>query len=212
MNRFFLTCEHAGNFVPKNLNLNIPSSVLNSHRGIDIGAYQILKKLGRDLNTEIHYNKLCRLVIEYNRSLHHPRLFSDYTKGLKENQKKKLIADYLLYREHIVRAFGSFDYHLSIHSFTPVMNGEKRNCDIGLLYDPARKGEREFSQKLKSLLKDNGINCRLNYPYLGKADGLTTYLRKKLGPKYRGIEVEFNQALVKDRNLYNFFLESIKIL
>ena len=37
------------------------------------------------------------------------------------------------------------------------------------------------------------FKIRFNYPYLGKADGLTTYLRKKFPANYTGIELEINQ-------------------
>lgn len=38
---------------------------------------------------------------------------------------------------------------------------------------------------------------RRNYPYLGRADGLTTHLRRALKtPRYLGIELELNQALL----------------
>jgi hypothetical protein len=34
---------------------------------------------------------------------------------------------------------------------------------------------------------------RRNRPYRGAADGLTTHLRRKLGPRYLGIELEVSQ-------------------
>ena len=34
--------------------------------------------------------------------------------------------------------------HVAVHSFTPVLHGERRNADVGLLYDPARPRERAF--------------------------------------------------------------------
>ena len=38
---------------------------------------------------------------------------------------------------------------------------------------------------------------RYNYPYLGKADGFTTYLRKQFQTHYLGIEIEINQKYAK---------------
>jgi hypothetical protein len=34
---------------------------------------------------------------------------------------------------------------------------------------------------------------RFNYPYLGKADGFTTFMRKQFPKNYIGIEIEVNQ-------------------
>ena len=42
------------------------------------------------------------------------------------------------------------------------------------------------------------FKVRFNSPYLGKADGFTTYLRKKFPDKYSGIELEVNQKFSKN--------------
>jgi len=47
---------------------------------------------------------------------------------------------------------------------------------------------------------------RFNYPYLGKADGFTTYLRKQFPANYMGIELEVNQAF----SVENKMPESLK--
>ena len=85
--------------------------------------------------------------------------------------------------------------HLSIHSFTPNLNGDERIGDIGLLYDSRKKKEREFCKKLKDkfLQQNPNLKVRFNYPYLGKADGFTTFLRKQFPMNYLGIEIEINQ-------------------
>ena len=85
--------------------------------------------------------------------------------------------------------------HLSIHSFTPKLNGIERNADIGLLYDPSKKAEKAFCARMKQELLAEGLELRVrfNYPYLGKADGFTTHLRKVFPENYSGIELEVNQ-------------------
>jgi predicted N-formylglutamate amidohydrolase len=90
--------------------------------------------------------------------------------------------------------------HLSIHSFTPLLNGHLRNCDIGLLYDSSKQAEKEFCKTFKTLMlqQRSDLNIRYNYPYLGKADGFTTYLRKRYPHRYLGIEIEINQHFVTD--------------
>jgi predicted N-formylglutamate amidohydrolase len=103
--------------------------------------------------------------------------------------------------------------HLSVHSFTPKLNGEVRNADVGILYDPRRLAEREVCTRWKGTLlaltatsHDNGYklqsDCRIrmNYPYRGASDGLTTALRRVFPARdYLGIELEVNQALLADR-------------
>ncbi|MFZ0489378.1 MAG: N-formylglutamate amidohydrolase, partial [Salegentibacter sp.] len=91
-------------------------------------------------------------------------------------------------------------WHLSVHSFTPQLKGETRNADIGLLYDPSRKMEKKISADFKRLLQEEipALKIRYNYPYLGKADGFTTYLRKKFPKQYAGIELEVNQKFTEN--------------
>ena len=85
--------------------------------------------------------------------------------------------------------------HLGIHSFTPVLNGNVRNADIGILYDPTRPLERNYANVIRDEIKRlyPHMKVRFNYPYKGSSDGLTTALRKKFGPHYVGIEIEINQ-------------------
>ena len=66
----------------------------------------------------------------------------------------------------------------------------------GLLYDPARHGERELCARWKATLgaMAPAIRVRRNYPYAGKSDGLTSYLRRRFPPDaYVGVELEINQ-------------------
>ena len=86
---------------------------------------------------------------------------------------------------------------MSIHSFTPILNGIERIADIGLLFDPARKQESRFCRELQGKLREQPtpLRVRRNYPYRGTSDGLTTALRCKFpGDQYLGIEIEINQA------------------
>jgi len=201
--KWVITCEHAGNKIPHDYRYLFEGhqDVLNSHRGLDIGvkdAFNEFKKLA-DFWLINHQT---RLLIEFNRSLNHPKLFSEFSNNLSESDKNHLIYHYYLpYRRRIEKAISDYiDHkyevvHLSIHSFTPVLNEEERNADIGLLYDSGRKNEKGFCQLWKDRIQEllPGKKVKLNYPYLGKADGLTTFLRKKFGDKYLGIEVELNQ-------------------
>ena len=90
--------------------------------------------------------------------------------------------------------------HLSIHSFTPELNGEIRNADLGILYDPSRKEESALAKKIQKnlILIAPDLRVRKNYPYQGKNDGHTTALRKIFPPeKYIGFEIEMNQAYLQ---------------
>lgn len=88
--------------------------------------------------------------------------------------------------------------HVSVHTFAPVLDGVRRVTDVGLLYDPRRRPEQAFCAHWQQTLQaaDRPPRVRRNYPYLGRADGLTTALRKRHGPaRYLGVELEVNQAI-----------------
>jgi predicted N-formylglutamate amidohydrolase len=92
--------------------------------------------------------------------------------------------------------------HVSSHSFTPVLHGEVRNCDLGFLYDPARPGEVRFIDAWYGAVRAAApeLVLRRNYPYRGTSDGLVTHLRRRHADRaYAGVELELNQKHVGSR-------------
>ena len=201
--KLVLTCEHGGNDIPtKYLPLFADAQeTLKSHRGFDLGALDLFHQLSK-LAYFSQSSTISRLLIELNRSLGRPKLFSEFTKDLSQQVKLELFDSYYFpYRTEVEKkiseliAKGEEMLHLSVHSFTPVWKGESRNADIGLLYDPSKAGEKAFCKNFKQqlLLQSSGLKIRYNYPYLGTADGFTTYLRERFPKNYSGIELEVNQ-------------------
>lgn len=208
--KLLLTCEHGGNDIPEPYRKDfIECDALKTHRGYDLGALDLFKQL-KPLADASFYSTTSRLLIELNRSLHHKQLFSEFTKNFSQAEKEKIIeSHYLPYRTAVGRKVqdyiqkGDFVLHLSIHSFTPELNSVKRNCDIGLLYDSTKKGEKELCKYFKDeiLTSNSDLNVRFNYPYLGKADGFTTFLRKQFPERYIGVEIEINQKFTFENRL-----------
>ncbi|GAL91085.1 N-formylglutamate amidohydrolase [Jejuia pallidilutea] len=206
--KLILTCEHAGNKIPEFYKhyFKPGENVLKTHRGIDLGAFDVFKAL-EPISDWAFYNNKSRLLIELNRSQHHPQLFSEFTRQFSKEEKEKLINLYYLpYRNAVKKAINIYVnqketvLHVSVHSFTPQLNGVTRNCDIGLLFDSRLQKEKTvaiaFKEKIKALHPN--LNVRFNYPYLGKADGFTTFLRKEFPQYYLGLELEINQNFVKN--------------
>lgn len=205
--RLLITCEHAGNALPGEFAAQFKphAALLATHRGWDPGALPIAKAMAKLSGAPLIAYRWTRLLIEPNRSLHHPALFSSITRKLPAETRARLIADY--YRPHrdaveaALREWVDSVYsvlHLGVHTFTPELDGEVRNADIGLLYDPAAPLERALAQPWQHTLQAQApeLRIRRNYPYRGAADGLTTHLRKQLGTQhYAGFELEVNQAL-----------------
>ena len=211
-----LTCEHASNRLPAAFKKAVPAEILKTHRAYDIGAYTVFRKLVRFAKPEFSCEgKFSRLFVDLNRTITNKSAFSDYLRELETRTpataakiKESATNYWTEYRAAIekfvdsalkpkTRAAKSAPtiVHLSIHSFTPVLNGKVRNTDIGILYDPTRPQERAYANVIKDEIKrlSPAMKVRFNYPYKGTSDGLTTTLRKKFGPRYVGIEIEINQ-------------------
>lgn len=203
--KLVITCEHGGNKIPLAYSslFEKKKTLLDSHQGWDLGILEVFEfvKLEADYYKS---SSISRLLIEKNRSLHHSQLFSEITQPLKISAKQKIIEKYYLpYRNEIEQQIhnylskGEEVLHISLHSFTPILNGQKRNADLGFLYDPKRNAELFWVKKMIDYLdKSTNLKIRRNYPYLGTADGFTTYLRKQFSENYGGIEIEINQCLL----------------
>lgn len=206
---FLITCEHGGNRVPAGYRPYFLSyeALLATHHGYDPGALTMARLLASTLHAPLHFSTTSRLLIDLNRSLGHPRLFSEATRNAPLEVRQAIIDHYYLpYRrraEDEIAAMiddGRRVIHISSHSFTPVLDDEIRNADVGLLYDPLRRGEAELSRCWQSAMtaRASDLKVRRNYPYTGKSDGFTAYLRRRFpGEVYLGIELEINQKHVQ---------------
>ena len=164
MNRLlFLSCEHASRAIPRNLSFYFQNSeaqrLLPTHRGYDIGAAEVFRRLAQILQptyaTEGSYS---RLAIDLNRNSNKNHRYSAFTSSISPEAKNFLENYFDNYRNAFWEAASrelqkqndTQILHLSIHSFTPVLNGVERNADFGLLYDPSRKTESAFAASMKN--------------------------------------------------------------
>ena len=203
-----ITCEHAVNHVPEELTplfADCPE-VLESHRAFDQGAAVLARHIATTLSAPLFEAKLTRLLVDHNRSPHNRSLWSEFSRGLPASEKLRLLENY--YRPFRGEVAGWISnsladeckiIHVSVHSFTPVLNGNQRTVDIGLLYDPGRNEERFFANVWKSRISTlcPELRVRFNVPYRGSSDGhITSYRELYESKDYVGIELEINQSLV----------------
>jgi predicted N-formylglutamate amidohydrolase len=203
-----LSCEHAGNRIPRAYAglFRGAKEALASHRGWDPGALALARLMARELRTPLLAVTWSRLFVEANRSPTNPRIWSRFTQDLPKEERARILERW--WRPHRAeieaaaaagRARGRRVVHVAVHSFTPELDGEVRNADVGFLYDSRRKAEGALCRRWAGALRerDPRLRVRFNYPYSGSADGLTTWLRRQHPPQsYLGIELELNQALV----------------
>lgn len=203
--QLIISCEHAGNEVPREYSHLFENNTapLETHRGIDIGALQLTNTIAAKMQQEPYLHTVTRLLVDLNRSVQSPTLFSEYTREEPLSVREDIFEKY--YRPHrkkveqrvqqIVNE-GDCALHVGIHTFTPVWDGQERDVDVGFLYDPTRKGEQQFCQHWRKelALKYKGLRLRMNQPYRGTMDGFTTYLRRNYpGQDYLGMEIEVSQ-------------------
>jgi predicted N-formylglutamate amidohydrolase len=205
VNRLLITCEHGGNRIPAPYRLLFKGygSLLDSHRGYDMGALVMARELAAAFAAPLVAGTVSRLLVDLNRSPGHPGLHGDAIRGALADVRARIVERYYVpYRTKVERcvhqavAAGHRVVHISSHSFTPKLDGKVRNADIGLLYDPARHGEVELCQRWQACLATcaPALVIRRNYPYAGKGDGLTNHLRRRYPPgEYVGVELEINQ-------------------
>lgn len=200
-----VSCEHGGNAVPATHEhlFEGAAQLLDTHRGWDPGSLELARRIAARFDVPLYASTTTRLLVDLNRSIGHPQLFSAMTRALPAAERDAILDTH--YRPHRAQveaavaaliAGGRRVIHVASHSFTPVLDGVERAVDIGLLYDPRRPAEAVFAAGwLHSLdRRSPGLRLRRNQPYRGRSDGLTSLLRTRdPDPVYAGIELEVNQ-------------------
>jgi predicted N-formylglutamate amidohydrolase len=200
-----ITCEHGGNRIPARYAscFSRAGTILAGHAGFDLGALALARGLAHRFDVPLFGATISRLLVDLNRSPGHPRLFSVHVASLDPAEKRRLLARfYVPHRNRVEERIrtcienGETVLHLAVHSFVSELDGVSRRADVGLLYDPARRGERRLCRSWAEGLREDApsLRVRCNYPYRGTADGLTTFLRRRFGARqYWGVELEVNQ-------------------
>jgi predicted N-formylglutamate amidohydrolase len=208
MDTFIITCEHGGNRIPAPYRLLFRGqrALLDSHLGYDPGSLVMAKALASGFGAPLVASTTSRLLIDLNRSIGHPQLFSAVTRAAPAQSRAQIVEQhYRPYRMQVERLIGQAVarghrvIHISSHSFTAELGGRVRGADVGLLYHPGRRGEVEVCARWKDSLAAlaSDLRVRRNYPYAGKGDGLTSHLRLRFAQSdYVGIELEVNQCIV----------------
>lgn len=206
-----LSCEHGGNLVPGEWAGLFAGKerLLHSHRGWDPGALELAGTLASSLRAPLCFALVSRLVMDLNRSIDNPGLWSSLTASLPEHDRRRILRSlYAPYRRHIERSIRRLVraqrpvVHVSVHTFTPVLRGRTRTVDIGILFDPSRSFEASIAAEWRRGMRRHlpRLRVRFNQPYRGTDDGLTTHLRT-LWPDthYAGIELEVSQKFARRR-------------
>jgi len=205
-----LVCDHASCRFPKSLgDMGLDPFARRCHLAIDIGAGALTEKLADSLGVTAVVQNYSRLVVDCNRQLMDPGAFLEYGDGILvpgnrnlHQAEKDLRASALYWPYHAaieeqierLRKAGPPPAFISIHSFTPVLNGESRAFQIGVLWDKDESLREIFLEDFRAA----GYYVGDNEPYSGKApqDFTIDHHAEEIGLPHIGIEIR--QDLVDD--------------
>lgn len=210
-----ITAEHASPGIPAEWAALFQGqeATVRSHRGWDPGSLELATKLAHAFNAPLLAGKASRLLVDLNRSVGHPQHFSEFTRSLPPESRSRIVEDFWRphwdgYRQRIDQAHGGL-VHIACHSFSPILEGQPRRADVGLLYDPSRPREGAFCRTLGQHLQRAwaGLRVRMNYPYRGTANGLGQQHRRLYsGARLLTVELEVNSGL-RDQPWWTEFLD-----
>ncbi len=205
-----LVCDHASCRFPKALgDMGLDPFARRCHLAIDIGAGPLTEKLAESLGVTAVIQNYSRLIVDCNRQLMDPGAFLEYGDGILvpgnrnlHQEDKDLRASALYWPYHVaiedqverLRKIGPPPAFISIHSFTPVLNGESREFQMGVLWDKDEETRSVFLEGLRAA----GYLVGDNEPYSGKAphDFTIDHRAEEIGLPHVGIEIR--QDLVDD--------------
>ncbi|MGI9402041.1 MAG: N-formylglutamate amidohydrolase [Rhizobiaceae bacterium] len=206
-----LVCEHASRFIPPALDqLGLKDAQKTSHVVWDIGAESLSRSLSEILDAPLVISNISRLVYDCNRppeSLDSIPVRSEIidvpgNRNLSEAQRKARIEEvYRPFRELLASALNSNSNRnpalVTIHSFTPIYFGRKRQVELGLLHDA---DDRLAKAMFKLAPGHTHLKTQLNEPY-GQADGVTHTLKQALPRGLLNLMIEVrNDFLAEDQN------------
>ena len=206
-----LLCDHASNAVPRRLaGLGLLERDLNRHIAHDIGAAGITRHLAKRFDAPAILAGYSRLVIDCNRTLDHETSIipeSDATvipgnARLGDGERRaRAAACFWPYHRQIARTLESFDRRgvvpalIAVHSFTPVLLGNRRPWQIGVLWN---EDDRIAAPLIEALRARTDYEIGDNEPYSGKTHTGFTMAEHAIAAGRPCVMLEIREDLVPD--------------
>lgn len=198
-----LVCDHASRQFPAAVgDLGIDPIAQRCHLAWDIGAGALTERLAESLGATAVLASYSRLVVDCNRNLMDPSAFLEFGDGVviqgncglsqrdKDRRAEEIYWPYHYAIGQELRRLSAHEFlpaFFAIHSFTPVLNGESRECEIGILWD----ADRPTAEVLIDGFRAAGYHVGDNEPYSGKApmDFTVDHHAESAGLPHVGIEI-----------------------
>ena len=205
-----LVCDHASCRFPQALgDMGLDPFARRCHLAIDIGAGKLTESLAKSLGVTAVIAQYSRLIVDCNRQLMDPGAFLEYGDGIlvpgnrnltQADKDARANAIYWPYHHAIdeqikrLRAVGPSPAFISMHSFTPVLNGISRAVELSVLWDQDPRVAEIFLGEFRAA----GFLTGDNEPYSGRApqDFTIDHHAEEGGLPHVGIEVR--QDLIDD--------------
>ena len=181
-----LICDHASPAIPAALgDLGLDAGALGRHVAFDIGAADVTRSLSRRLDAPAVLAGYSRLLIDMNRQPGDPESVlgaSDGTPvpGNRDLSEKDEAGRAETFFRPYHRAIADVMAHLwrrgpapavfSVHSFTPSLNGEDRQWDVGVLWN---RDPRLALPLIEKLRRSDPLRVGDNEPYSGRQKAYT---------------------------------------
>lgn len=198
-----ITCEHASARLPPGWQWHAEDlPFVDDHWAYDRGARELTQELASIAGAPAVLSRFTRLLADPNRAEDSPDLFRTKADGkpvwlnqsVTETERDKRLAGYYRpYHDALDRTVGasSAALLLSMHTFTPVYEGEVRTVEVGILFD----AEEALAARLGAALASTGLVVLPNEPYSGKAGLMHSVERHATAHGRRAIEIEVRQDL-----------------
>lgn len=190
-----LVCDHASNLIPERLhNLGLDPDALASHIAWDMGAAALARQLSSRLDATLILSNYSRLVIDCNRAPESAESIVSNSAGItvpgnsqidKQERSRRRRTLFEPYQQAIASILARRDRDsarlLSIHSFTPVLDGIERPWAIGVCYEQSEDWARQMLTGLRTRLHANVDAVGDNQPY--DVDSAIDYTLPRQGQK-----------------------------
>ncbi len=203
VNPVLLICEHASSYIPPEFKgLGLTEEEQKGHIAWDPGALCVAEKLSHLLDATLVNATHSRLLYDCNRPPEAEDSIPEKSElfvipgniGLSDNERAERVEKfYNPVRDGIrdaIRLFSKPPAIITIHSFTPVYFGRKRDVELGILHDD----DTSLADAMLSVASSvEDLTIRRNEPY-SAADGVTHTL------KVHGIDNSLKNVMLEIRN------------
>jgi predicted N-formylglutamate amidohydrolase len=201
-----LCCEHASERLPQRWRwTESDQRLVGTHWAFDLGAADLARELADRVGAPAVLSRFSRLLCDPNRPEDSDTLFRavaeglpvDLNVGLSDADRALRLSDYYRpYHAELDRTLAASHAPVlfSVHSFTPIYEGQPRAMELGVLFNR----EQALGHELTRHLTQAGFVTRANEPYSGEDGFMYSPEEHALRHGRRALELEVRQDLCTD--------------